>query len=262
MIFAFLAGMAAATFLVLPFKQNHEEDMSDNPKDESTKPTFSGRITGGISAPNIEASEIISRMIEVYASCSSYQDQGIVRTVFIEETGNRNDEKPFTTAFQRQPHKFRFEYQSKLPIPGASPMRHIIWSKGEEVKVWWDVQPGIQTLSSLAMAIAGATGVSSGSSLTTPHLLMPNMIDAWSIPSWTDLERLDDGVVNKAGMFRIQGTTHSGSKGIVWISKETFLIYRLEETNEFPSFKTETTTVYAPFINMDVDSDLLDFKAP
>ena len=43
-----------------------------------------------------------------------------------------------------------------------------VWRDGKDVQTWWDLTPGIKKPESFALALAGATGVSSSSSHTVP----------------------------------------------------------------------------------------------
>src|SRR5262245_30622258 len=70
----------------------------------------------------LKAQDVLDRMAKAYAGCKSYRDSGVVKTVFIEATGNRTVEKPFTTAFVR-PDRFRFEYKEEA---GGQERRYIV----------------------------------------------------------------------------------------------------------------------------------------
>ena len=61
---------------------------------------------------DLSAKQIVERMAKAYTDCKSYRDSGIVKTLFVEKSGNRTVEKPFTTAFVRH-DRFRFEYKEK-----------------------------------------------------------------------------------------------------------------------------------------------------
>jgi outer membrane lipoprotein-sorting protein len=117
----------------------------------------------------LKAQDVLDRMAKAYAGCKSYRDSGVVKTVFIEATGNRDVEKPFTTAFVR-PDRFRFEYKEEA---GGQERRYIVWRKGKEVQTWWDVKPGVEKPESLNLALAGATGVSGSSEPVREVLLSP-----------------------------------------------------------------------------------------
>lgn len=207
------------------------------------------------------ATEIIMQLENVYKTCESYSDSGIVKTVFFTNDDKRIDEKPFTTAFIR-PDQFRFEYSSKFPIPGSESMRHIVWANGEDVRTWWDIKPGAKQMPSLGMAIAAATGVSSGSALTIPRLLMPEVIEAWSVTNLQQTNRIDDAVLDGVDCYRVQGKDKSSRITTLWISKKTYLIHRIDESHQFTDFRTETTTTYKPNVNNVIDENKLTFNAP
>jgi len=122
----------------------------------------------------LNARQILTRMAETYANCKTYQDTGIVKTSFIGSDRDSVEETRFSTAFVR-PDEFRFEYLSKNNSWGFG-NRYIIWCKGHEVLTWWSIDPGTKREQSLALAVASATGVSSGSAHTIPALLLPNDI--------------------------------------------------------------------------------------
>ncbi len=229
-----------------------------------------GSAHKSIEADKATAREIVARMENAYRTCKSYADTGSVKTVlFTQEGGSRVDEKPFTTVFVR-PDRFRFEYTLKFPIPGAMAQRHIIWAQGDEVRTWWDIQPGVKKEASLAMAIATATGVSGGSAHTIPVLLMPDRLGGSRITELQNVERIADSQSDGVDCYRVEGIRPALNSQPVtlWISKDTSLIHRIDETRQFPKtdehppFRTETTTTYPPKVDIEVAEDDLAFNAP
>src|SRR5947209_15674711 len=113
--------------------------------------------------------EILGAMAEVYATCPTYRDSGQVVTHFFDpgsDRPKRTSVRPFETAFVR-PDRFRFEYRNRYKDDGPW-YRHIVWAKGGDVRMWWDVRTGVEYPDSLGMAIAAATGVSGGSAHVVP----------------------------------------------------------------------------------------------
>lgn len=231
------------------------------------------------------AAEILQKTAETYKNCKSYQDTGNVVTVFHQAKKTRSSERPFSTAFVR-PGRFRFEYKDSFD--GIKWYRHIICANGNDVQRWWDIRPGLERPASLAMALAGATGVSGGSAHTIPTLLMPDEITGLRLTDLSELKRLDDGRVAKADCYRIQGQlvipenpaererhrreiqkiigrpAESAKNGptIVWIEKKSLLVRRIDQQTQFDSFRTESTTTYDPFINEPVPERKLEFDPP
>jgi hypothetical protein len=216
-----------------------------------------------LTTDRVGAAKIIAMMADVYKGCGSYSDSGVVKTVFFSKHGRRVDETPFTTAFVR-PDRFRFEYSSKFPWPGAEPQRYIVWADGKDVRSWWDLQPGVKKEDSLRLAVATATGVSSGSAHTIPNLLMPRGIGGWSVVELRHPERIADAMVDDVSCYRVQGRRKdSDSEPItLWISKRTLLIHQIYELDRFPEFRTETTTTYHPRVGLVLDKSKLLFNPP
>jgi outer membrane lipoprotein-sorting protein len=198
-------------------------------------------------APSLSISEILNRVQEMYAECESYRDQGEVRTVFIQkDESNWTDVKRFSTSFQR-PDRFRFEYRESTF--GGKPQQYMIHMDGGSVQTWWDINPGVKKPWSLGFAIAGATGVSGGSAVTVPNLLMPDRVDARSVLELSQVKQLEDAKINGRVCYRVEGRGVLGTRTVLWIDRKTFGLRRIEEWKKFPSFEAETTTTYEPEIN-------------
>jgi outer membrane lipoprotein-sorting protein len=204
------------------------------------------------------AEQLLDRMSKAYANCKSYRDSGVVKTVFIQANGKRTVNKPFETAFVR-PDRFRFEYRARKG--DEEDYRHLIWSNGKDVLTWWDIRPGIEKPTSLGMALAAATGVSSGSAHTIPALLMPDRFPGRGLTSMTELKRREDAKHFNLDCFRVEGTFANNTQTL-WLDKETFLIRRIDSPKTFPTFSTETTTTYDPVIDGEITDQMLTFDPP
>lgn len=216
---------------------------------------------------------IFQRMAQVYADCTTYSDSGVVKIIFFQADGERTSERPFTTAFVR-PDSFRFEYTEQTFYGGEH--RYIIWREGASVKSWWSIRPGIETPASLSMALAMGTGISGGSAHTIPALLLPDEILGTRLMDMTEAKRIEDAYLDKTGCevtatsgsgdecYRVQGqfATSPVTLLAVWIEKETLLVRRIDQQNQFDTFRAETTTTYSPVINGDITEDMLEFGAP
>jgi len=216
-----------------------------------------------LATDNATAKQIITQMAGAYGACKSYCDTGMVKTIFFTDDDTSIDKKPFTTAFVR-PDRLRFEYSFTHPIPGSQPKRHIVWAKGKDVRVWWDLEPGIQKKASLNVALGGATGASSGSAHTIPKLLMPEEIEGAGVAELHQLRRMADTLLEDVACYRIEGK-HKASDGepmTLWISKQTFLIHRIDSSYKFDDFRTEETTTYEPQVDVAIDESKLAFNAP
>lgn len=214
---------------------------------------------------------IIAKMVKTYASCKSYQDNGTVKTVFVQANGERIIEKPFTTAFVR-PDQFRFEYKVKVDSYIKEKPCYIVWRKGGEVLIWFYVRSDvIEKKKSFSSAIAGATGVSSGSAHTIPALLMTE-VGGSRLSVIKETKMLKDGTFDNTKCFRIQAKfTSSRDNGkvvrkptVIWIDKNTFLVRRIDEETVFTkaNFRTKSTTRYYPSLNDSIPNKMLEFDPP
>lgn len=206
---------------------------------------------------NLTATDIVQRMQKVYANSRSYSDSGVVWTVFIYPDRKRTVEKPFTTAFIR-PDQFRFEYREKKPLFGER--RFIIFRKGKDLLTYSDLKLGMQ-LESLDMAVAAATGISGGSAMRVPAMLLPSKIKWRRAIRFNKPKRIDDDRIAQVDCFRIHDLI-LGSPTILWIDKEKFLLRKVYHEQKFDDFQAQTTTIYQPIMNEKVTAEKLDFNPP
>jgi len=219
----------------------------------------------------LKPEDILAKMAKAYATCKSYQDTGTVKTVFIQTTGERIIEKPFTTAFVR-PDQFRFEYKKKVDSYLKEKPCYIVWRKGSEVLTWFNARSDvIEKAKSLSMAISGATGVSGSSAHTIPALLLPE-IGGSKLSVIKEAKMLKDGIFDNVKCFRIQGKftiSHDNGKVVrkpttIWIDKHTFLVRRIDKETVFTkaNFRTKKTTIYYPSLNGSIPNKMLELDPP
>jgi hypothetical protein len=214
------------------------------------------------------ADQIIALVTETYKSCGTYRDSGVATTLFIHPDGRTDTEKqPFTTAFVR-PGRFRFEYRHEFfqnqekPGTPLKPNRHIIWRQGQDVRTWWDIRPGVETQSSLHLALAGAYGVSSASSGEIPALLLPQEVSGGRLRYLHEPTRLQNAELGNVNCIRIQGQDYETNLVTFWIDSNTLLIRRVDSGHDFGSFRTEVTMTYNPVINDPIPEEKLAFDPP
>jgi hypothetical protein len=201
-------------------------------------------------------------MATIYAECESYRDSGVVTTVFFESRGQRTVKRPFTTAFVR-PDRLRYEFLDRRGEEEFD--RYLVWRAGEEIRTWWDVNPGVEHESSLERALAGATGVSGGSAYTIPGFLLPDELNGSLAARLRDPEVLANGEIGGARCHRIRGIAAGGARPepvTYWIEAESKLLRRIEEQMRFDDFGTVETTDYEAEIDVPIDASLLAFDPP
>ncbi|MFW6119260.1 MAG: LolA family protein [Planctomycetota bacterium] len=217
-----------------------------------------GRAQEQVPLEELTAAQILDRVASTYASCESYRDTGVVKTVFIESDEARHTtEKSFKTAFVR-PDRFRFEYTK---TSYGQQQRYIIWADGNEVLRWSDIRPGVERPESLGLALVAATGVSGGSAHTIPRLLLPEQVRGRRLTDLPAAERVENRQIDGATCLRVKGSV-LGQPTTVWIDRETFAVRRIDGQKALPGFRTEETTTYEPVLNEPVPSEMLEFNPP
>ncbi len=220
------------------------------------------QLAGQNSPGDQNAETILAKMAETYRKCKRYSDSGMVQTTFISsDKRQRIDRKPFKTVFIR-PDRFRFQFRSKI-VTGQLQREniYIIFKAHDLIRSWWDLNPIVKTENSLSMAIAGATGVSGGASHTIPALLMPNHITGRRLTDLQDPIRIDDEYFRNQDCFCIHGYMKD-TEMIIWISKRSNLVLKIEELHNFSDFKTEKVTTYYPSIHRKIAKKSLAFNPP
>jgi len=212
---------------------------------------------------------ILLKMKRTYAACRSYRDTGEVRTSSTTDGGHFGSELPFATAFVR-PDRFRFEFTDQGL--GERRAKYIVWVSGDEVRSWWDAQPGVRQPGSLGEALQVAAGVSGSSSVRVPEMLLPAIGGESAV--LLGAERIEDGDDRGVECFRIRGksrptpyTLTMGKRQVtvkdesvtLWIDRASFLLRKVEQNRTFQSYREEATTLYSPALNVDVQPGDLAF---
>lgn len=138
-------------------------------------------------AEQAAAQELLKATATKYALAKTYQDEGVVAIVLDTEGDAFKDRKPFSTAFERD-GRFRWEFKSSVQVGGKLDQRYVVWSKdGKSFKSTWTIQPGkLSEFESIVSAMAGPTGVSSGSATVVIPLLQPGFNVRYQTTDLTD----------------------------------------------------------------------------
>jgi hypothetical protein len=222
-------------------------------------------------AQSMSARQVLDRSAKVYASCSSYLDEGQVKDLYIQKDNIQRDNiqrdnrqrttiKPFSTAFVR-PAQFRFEFKNRRGEEEWDSF--IAWQNGEHIILRSALHVGDKNEPDLITPIARLTGISSGSALTIPRLLMPYLLNAGrSIMSLTELKPVAEESLDAVAAYRIEGKDFQGTPVTLWIDKERLLILKIYQKKRIRDFEVETTTTYKPQVNVHVPSDKLALDQP
>ena len=161
-----------------------------------------------------KAHVLLARCALAYARAHRYRDRG--------ENRAGREAIHFITAFDRSTGDFRFEFKSRSW--GTRWNRYVVWRRNGATKRWWTIDPQVDTGSSLAIGLAGATGISSGVAHFVPRLLLPDEVGGRAITNATGLQLLPDDVHEGRRCYRV-GTAGDGT---YWIDAETWLLRRIE----------------------------------
>lgn len=215
---------------------------------------------------------ILLKMARVYRNCRSYRDSGEVRTTLLTDGGRAGSDRPFSTAFVR-PDRFRFQFTD--PGLGERSSAYIVWTDGTDVRSWWDAKPGVRNAGTLQDALGVAAGISGGSSVRVPALLMPGSVGEG--PAVIAAERIQDGADRGVSCFRIKGkgqrtpyTLKMGAQTLtvqdesitLWIDRATLLLRKVQDNKTFDTYTSESVTTYAPEVDVEIPPEQLAFNAP
>ena len=210
--------------------------------------------------------QILEQVKAIYAQCQSYMDTGRVETVFITERGRRTVIKPFTTAFVR-PAGFRFEFQERRGE--AEWDRYIVWQQGAAIKSLWTMNQQEREFTDLGQALAGPTGVSGGSAVLVPGLLLPNAVRSGSLKALTNVTLVGEEKVDNRVAYKLEAQDIRGGALTLWIDKTQLVLLKLFRKQTLDPakisggkgapFDTETTTTFSPQINEPVPAARLEF---
>jgi len=208
----------------------------------------------------------------VYRNCRSYRDHGEVRTTLLTDGGRAGSDRPFKTAFVR-PDRFRFQFTDTGL--GERSSEYVVWTDGDEVRSWWDAKPGVRNAGTLQDGLRIAAGVSGGSSIRIPGLLLPGSVGEG--PLIIAAERISNATDRDAPCIRIKGksqrtpyTLTQGTQTLtvqdesitLWIDRATLLLRKVEDRKTFDTYKSESTTTYTPEIDIEIPPEQLTFTAP
>jgi hypothetical protein len=166
---------------------------------------------------------ILNCVQATYRGFQSYADTGTVETV--PPIGKTPTE--FKTYFI-QPNKVRFEWRAWHPYFGKEhpPEENVIWSNGERSHSFFLGKQN--SPDGISLAIAGATGVSSGSVHMILKLLFPECIEISRV--WYNMQNsrlLEDAEINGSQCYHLIGETKLPDDVEAWIGKDDMIVRRL-----------------------------------
>jgi hypothetical protein len=187
-----------------------------------------------------DARQLLQDVVTRYGSFTSYADEGSVRQQLKPEYPDIVTR--FSTLF-RKPAHFRFEFSRPHSYPGLRDVvsRTLVVSDGASVRyaLRRPQQPlQIETMDSLARAVARATGVSSGSVHHIGRLLLPE-VSGLSLLDLVDAQLDADATIGPMPCYRLTARhPRNGAPEELWIEKDTLLIRKRKHSGTFPAEET------------------------
>jgi outer membrane lipoprotein-sorting protein len=175
------------------------------------------------------AEDLLQDVVNQYASMTSYSDSGAVH---MKIAGSEDlYSQTFTTMFKR-PAFFRFEFSRPHPY---EKLRHVVkrYVVGFDGKAAYfvtkrhDAPPTREERSNLELAVAGATGVSSGSVHTIARLLLPEVYGLSLLDS-TDVRFNSERAVDGVACYSVTAQHPKiGGAREIWIEKDSLLLRKV-----------------------------------
>jgi hypothetical protein len=168
----------------------------------------------------LDAKTLFNHVLDKYKICKSYKDEGIVITTSTDESKQPPQEISFKTFFVR-PNYFRFYWEDGYGTGNT------VWFDGKNAHLYFLGK--LDDPEHLSAAIAGATGVSSGSAHTIPRLLMPDQVAGHSLAEFTSIELVKEVLSKDGELIHLKGLWRT-QKQDIWLDRAKMSIVRLEYT--------------------------------
>ncbi|MBS2000808.1 MAG: hypothetical protein U0103_11170 [Candidatus Obscuribacterales bacterium] len=168
----------------------------------------------------MDAKSLFVHVLDKYRTCKSYSDEGEVITTSSDEKKQPPQQIAFKTFFVR-PNYFRFFWQDGYGDGNT------VWCDGKKSHLYFLGKMDEQE--HLSAAIAGATGVSSGSAHTIPRILMPDQIAGRSLSDFSSIELVKEQLRNDGELIHLRGLWGT-QKQDIWLNRSNMTIVRLEYT--------------------------------
>jgi hypothetical protein len=216
-------------------------------------PVAQPEATAVVAQPDsLTPAQLLRATADTYANCHTYRDTGRATTKPASGAPGPILFAPFQTAFER-PEQFRFGVQ-------AMTLGHIVWRHGAALRSW-SHHDGFKKPESLDSALSALAGVSGGSSVAVPRLLLGDAAHGPPLMDMTDLVRLENAELNGAHCYCLRGREAIGTT-TVWIDQTSHLLLRMVRDVDFNGQKAEFTITFDPVIDQPIPADLLAFGSP
>jgi len=214
------------------------------------------------------AQERLDACAKKYAAAKTYRDEGTVVSEFkVPGTDQKvANTMPIRTAFERGGRLY-WEFRGSATPGKKADQTYAVWSTDQKsFSSYWTLTRQTSSFGDLMMALAGPTGVSSGSALAIIPLLRPDALGAHTITNIT--EPVDKGTdkVDGQACTRIEGKNRAGPVTL-WIDNDLAVrkIVQIMEVDpskvparagqNMDKFTTTTTMTFKPAFDGQIEND-------
>lgn len=180
-----------------------------------------------------DAAVIFNKVVETYKAMDTYQSEGIATTEVISPQGNTKLQTVFTIKLKK-PNLYQISWrQINQAMPQMSQIG-AVWNAGDQPYLFigaMGVKNEYYKVDKDEMAIAGATGISSGAAYTIPSLFLSffqNQTPGFLHLTAPKIERLEE--IDGRECYVISGSSKVSAKETFWISKDGYLIVKTSQS--------------------------------
>lgn len=209
---------------------------------------------------------LVKEVQKAYRSLDAYQDSGCVTAAFYSQDHvlTQTSVKPYKIAFKRR-GGFRYEFWDEKEQKKHHP--YIVHeSAGGKVTVWWGLESQVEESRNLSLALAGPAGISGGSAITIPRMLMSKRL-GFARPKFHLLNRMEGvrsietDTLDEQICHKVRGSLY-GNPGTIWIDQASLMLLRVDQTNPFDEFYTKETMRIYPKVNQPISAEELMANIP
>lgn len=206
-----------------------------------------------------DINSIISKTESNYSTLKVYLDSGKVISSFYKLTSPHKSAILFKTAY-KQTGEFNFEFYK------LGTVRLNIVNRDGNNKVMKYFGSEAAEAQSFSLAMAGATGISSGAAIMIPNLLMPTAVNTRHkniFHSIRDAKLEASEVINGRSCYKIIGKEDMEDKDgyvRIWISKADYLIRKIEIDRKVRDFRVKTSFLFNPYSLKVENKELFRFR--
>ena len=207
------------------------------------------------------AREIVARMMQTYAACASYQDEGVYNAAFSRDSGGIElKSRPFKTYFVR-PCLFRLEWkETRAAVKG--PLLRVIWCDGNNT-FFYRQPEWLQREKGLGQGLHNTTSLAGGPSYLVPVMLLPE-VSTFLFIHLKSLVVVGEERVQGVMCYHLSGryAWFLGSREI-WVGKEDYLLHKSELGMRMKNGYLKAEEIHSDIrINIGIPNPIFNFQPP